>query len=115
MQKQSTGAIENHLLKLPVELRSLEVLHDSIGFLVQIGDVLPEALHCVLPAVWGGISLAHSTGIAAYCGHMWKAQINIQTSNPIIIIMLVTPRAAMHLPVMTARARIRATAFMVVR
>ena len=57
-----------NLLKLSAELRGLEVRHDSISIVVQLRDGQPETLHGVLPVAWGGISLAHSTGIAAYCG-----------------------------------------------
>jgi len=55
------------LLKFPGELGALDVLHHAIGLGVQLGNVLPEAVHRLLQAGRGGLG-SHCPGLAAYIG-----------------------------------------------
>lgn len=55
-----------HLLQLLVELSGLE-----LSFLVELTDVLPEAIHAFLQADQAGISLLRRTGIAALKEHKY--------------------------------------------
>lgn len=64
-----------YVLELPGDLRGLQVPHDHISLLVQVRDILPEAIHSVLPS-HGGISLAHNASAAAYRGN--RGSMNIQ-------------------------------------
>lgn len=99
--------MKTHLLQLPADLVGLEVLHYSISVLVKVSDVPPETVDCHLPLVW---VWRHSTGVGAWCGNTWILQSTfIHNENNIHL------RAAENLPATSARARIRATAFMVVR
>lgn len=100
---------KDHLLKLPAELGGPEGLHDAISFLVELRNVVRETGHGLFPAGVGGIDLAHSTGVAAL-----KRQKHIEIHSHKKQSVGWAKRGREHSPVMTARARMRATAFMVI-